>query len=150
MAAHFHALVWIDHREAKVFHFDADSSQSVTVHNSHAHQNLHHKANSIDSGHVAVDKEYLHRVVTELAAAGAILIVGPGSAKTAAAQSADCREYFRGRVDRSSDRRAVAGPRPQVLRRGRPHALAGTRPRLNPGAFHASHPHHTRRRQESG
>jgi stalled ribosome rescue protein Dom34 len=82
MAAHFHALVWIDHREAKVFHFDADSSQSVTVHNSHAHQNLHHKANSIDSGHVAVDKEYLHRVVTELAAAGAILIVGPGSAKT--------------------------------------------------------------------
>lgn len=82
MAAHFHALVWIDHREAKVFHFDADSSQNVTVHNSHAHQNLHHKANSIDSGHVAVDKEYLHRVVGELAAAGAILIVGPGSAKT--------------------------------------------------------------------
>jgi stalled ribosome rescue protein Dom34 len=81
MTAHFHALVWIDHREAKVFHFDADSSQSVTVHNSHAHQNLHHKANSSDSGHVAVDKEYLHRVVAELATAGAVLIVGPGSAK---------------------------------------------------------------------
>jgi len=82
MAAHFHALVWIDHREAKVFHFGADSSQSVTVHNSHAHQNLHHKANSSDSGHAPVDKEYLHRVATELATAGAILIVGPGSAKT--------------------------------------------------------------------
>ena len=82
MAAHFHALVWIDHREAKIFRFDADSSQSVTVHNSHAHQNLHHKANSIDSGHVAVDKEYLLRVVTALATAGAILIVGPGSAKS--------------------------------------------------------------------
>src|SRR6476619_94181 len=82
MAAHFHALVWIDHREAKVFHFDADSSQCVTVHNSHAHQNLHHKANSIDSGHAPVDKEYLHRVVAELASAGAILVVGPGSAKT--------------------------------------------------------------------
>jgi stalled ribosome rescue protein Dom34 len=82
MAAHFHALVWIDHREAKVFHFDADSSQSVTVHNSHAHQNLHHKANSSDSGHAPVDKEYLGRVAAELAAAGAILIVGPGSAKT--------------------------------------------------------------------
>ena len=82
MAAHFHALVWIDHREAKVLYFDADSSQSVTVHNSHAHQNLHHKANSTDSGHVPVDKEYLHRVVAELATAGAILIVGPGSAKS--------------------------------------------------------------------
>jgi stalled ribosome rescue protein Dom34 len=82
MTAHFHALVWIDHREAKVFHFDADSSNSATIHNSHAHQNLHHKANSSDSGHVPVDKEYLQRVVKEMAAAGAILVVGPGSAKT--------------------------------------------------------------------
>jgi len=79
---YFHAMVWIDHREAKVFHFDAEHADTVVVHNSHAHQNLHHKANSIDSGHVPVDKEYLHRVLAEMAAAGAILIVGPGSAKT--------------------------------------------------------------------
>jgi stalled ribosome rescue protein Dom34 len=82
MTNHYHALVWIDHREAKVFHFDAEHSQEVVVRNAHAHQNLHHKANSGDSGHVAVDKEYLGRVVAELATAGAILIVGPGSAKT--------------------------------------------------------------------
>lgn len=82
MSNHFHALVWIDHREAKVLHFDAAESQQVVVRNSHAHQNLHHKANSNDSGHVPVDKEYLHRVVTEITKAGAILIVGPGSAKT--------------------------------------------------------------------
>ena len=79
---HYHALVWIDHREAKVFHFDAEHSQEVIVRNSHDHQNLHHKANSGDSGHVSVDKEYLRRVVGEIAAAGAILLVGPGSAKT--------------------------------------------------------------------
>src|SRR6186713_2099702 len=54
---YFHAMVWIDHREAKVFHFDAEHADTVVVHNSHAHQNLHHKANSIDSGHVPVDKE---------------------------------------------------------------------------------------------
>jgi stalled ribosome rescue protein Dom34 len=82
MSNYIHALVWIDHREAKVFHFDAENSQEVIVRNSHAHQNLHHKANSGDSGHVPVDKEYLRRVVAEVAAAGAILIVGPGSAKT--------------------------------------------------------------------
>ena len=79
---HFHAMVWIDHREAKVFHFDAEHNEEVIVRNSHAHQNLHHKANAGDSGHVAVDKEFLHRVVAESATAGAILIVGPGSAKT--------------------------------------------------------------------
>ena len=82
MTTHFHSLVWIDHREAKIFHFDAETSDTVTVHNSHAHQHLHHKANAGDSGHVAVDKEYLKRVLAQLATAGAILIVGPGSAKT--------------------------------------------------------------------
>src|SRR3954464_1806701 len=82
MASYFHALVWIDHREAKVFHFDGDTHKDATVPNSHAHQNLHHKANAGDSGHVPVDKEYLRRVVAELATAGAILVVGPGSAKT--------------------------------------------------------------------
>jgi hypothetical protein len=74
-------MVWIDHREAKVFHFDAEHHEQVRVRNSHAHQNLHHKANAGDSGHVAIDKEFLHRVVAELASANAILIVGPGSAK---------------------------------------------------------------------
>ena len=82
MSNHYHALVWIDHREAKVFHFDAEHSQEVVVRTSHEHQNLHRKSNSIDSGHVAVDKEYLRRVVAEMATAGAILVVGPGSATT--------------------------------------------------------------------
>jgi stalled ribosome rescue protein Dom34 len=82
MSAHFHAMVWIDHREAKVFHFNAEHNEVFIVRNSHPHQNLHHKANSGDSGHVPVDKEYLQRVVAEIATAGAILIVGPGSAKT--------------------------------------------------------------------
>ena len=82
MSNHFHAMVWIDHREAKVFHFDAEHNEEVIVRNSHEHQNLHHKANSGDSGHAAVDKEFLQRVVAEIATAGAILVVGPGSAKT--------------------------------------------------------------------
>jgi stalled ribosome rescue protein Dom34 len=82
MAAHFHALVWIDHREAKIFRFDAENSENLTVRNAHSHQHLHHKANAGDSGHVPVDNEYLRRVAAELAKSGAILIVGPGSAKT--------------------------------------------------------------------
>lgn len=82
MTNHSLALVWTDHRLAKVFLFDEDSNESTLVHSSQAHEHLHHKANSNDSGHAAVDKEFLERVAASVAKAGAILIVGPGSAKT--------------------------------------------------------------------
>jgi stalled ribosome rescue protein Dom34 len=82
MSNHYHALVWIDHREAKVFHFNAAQAERTLVASTHPTQHLHHKANSGDSGHVAVDHDYLKRVTQEIAQAGAILIVGPGNAKT--------------------------------------------------------------------
>ncbi|MEO8019782.1 MAG: translational machinery protein [Pseudomonadota bacterium] len=82
MSNHFHALVWLDHREAKVFHFNDDESDLERVLSSHPHLHLHHKANSGDSGHAPVDKKYLKRVSEALAHAGAILITGPSSAKT--------------------------------------------------------------------
>jgi stalled ribosome rescue protein Dom34 len=82
MSQHYHALVWIDHREAKVFQFDATDVDRAVVHSSHPHQHLHHKANSGDSGHVPLDKEFLKHVAEALAPAGAILITGPASAKT--------------------------------------------------------------------
>ena len=82
MTNHYHALVWIDHQVAKVFHFNAEVSDLSTVNSTHPHQHLHHKANSIDSGHAPVDKEFLEKVTQSVAHAGAILIVGPASAKT--------------------------------------------------------------------
>src|SRR5215203_2770730 len=82
MSNHYHALVWLDHRVAKVFHFNDDDSERTTVASTHPHQHLHHKANSGDSGHAAVDKEFLERVTAVIGNAGAILVVGPGSAKT--------------------------------------------------------------------
>jgi hypothetical protein len=81
MSHHFHALVWIDHQAARVFHFNADESERVVVHSSHPHQNIHHKANSGDSGHAPVDAEYLKRVMQEVSKAGAMLITGPANAK---------------------------------------------------------------------
>jgi len=78
----YHALVWIDHREAKIFHFDATSSDKMTVRSSHPNQHIHHKANSSGSGHAPVDAEYLNHVAHALESAGAILITGPAGAKT--------------------------------------------------------------------
>jgi len=79
---HYHALVWIDHREARIFHFNASDSERELVRSQHPNQHLHHKANERGSGHAPVDKDFLARVSSALAAVGAVLITGPGSAKT--------------------------------------------------------------------
>jgi stalled ribosome rescue protein Dom34 len=82
MSTHYHALVWIDHREAKIFQFDATDVDRATVRSTHPHQHIHHKANSGVSGHAPLDKEFLQHVAQALTTAGAILITGPASAKT--------------------------------------------------------------------
>ena len=82
MTDHYHVLVWIDHREAKFFQFDATDVQRANVRSSHPDQHIHHKANSGDSGHTAIDKEFLKRVTAAISHAGAILITGPANAKT--------------------------------------------------------------------
>jgi stalled ribosome rescue protein Dom34 len=82
MSQHYHALVWIDHREAKVFQFDATDVDRAVVRSTHPHQHIHHKANAGDSGHAPLDKEFLKHVAQALEPAGAILITGPASAKT--------------------------------------------------------------------
>ena len=82
MSSHYHALVWIDHREAKVFHFNTTESELTTVRSTHPNQHIHHKANSGDSGHAPVDNEFLQHVALAIEDAGAVLITGPANAKT--------------------------------------------------------------------
>ncbi len=82
MTAHFHAVVWIDHREARVFHFNASEVESLVIHPDKPSHHLHHKHGSIGSGHAKEDHEYFHKVAEAIADAGAILITGPANAKT--------------------------------------------------------------------
>jgi stalled ribosome rescue protein Dom34 len=82
MTNHYHAVVWIDHKVARILQFNAEASETVLVHSTHPNPHLHHKSNSIDSGHAPVDKKYLERVAAAIAHNGALLIVGPASAKT--------------------------------------------------------------------
>jgi hypothetical protein len=81
MSEHFHAVVWIDHHEARVFHFNADDVARAVVHPEHPARHIHHKANAIGSGHPAEDKAFFHAAVEAIGAAGAVLIGGPASAK---------------------------------------------------------------------
>ena len=79
---HNHAVVWIDHHEARVFHFNATDVEEITLHPEHPTRHIHHKANSIGSGHAAEDHDFLHAVAASIADAGAVLVTGPANAKT--------------------------------------------------------------------
>ncbi len=82
MSQHTHAVVWIDHREARVFHFNADEVEKLVIHPDHRHTHIHHKANSMGSGHAAEDHKYLDAVAGAISEAREVLIAGPGGAKT--------------------------------------------------------------------
>lgn len=82
MPTHFHAIVWIDHAQAKVFHLGLGGSDEVTLHPHLPTRHLHHKAGSIGSGHAGVNKTFYAEVAKAVEDAGEILIMGPASAKT--------------------------------------------------------------------
>lgn len=112
---HFHAIVWIDHHQAKVFRFNASDVERDVIrpHNPTVH--LHHKANVVGSGHAPIDKDFFRRVTESVSGAGAIMIVGPASAKTElAAYIAAHAPHLSGRVsaveaaDHPSDGELVA------------------------------------------
>ena len=79
---HFHAVIWIDHLEARVFHFNSTDVERLVLHPDHPTKHIHHKANSIGSGHASPDHDYLQAVAESVADAGAVLITGPANAKT--------------------------------------------------------------------
>jgi hypothetical protein len=81
LSQHFHAVVWIDHHEARVFHFNADDVERALVHPAEPVRHIHHKAHSIGSGHSPEDQHFFQAVVEAIGAAGAVLIGGPANAK---------------------------------------------------------------------
>jgi hypothetical protein len=82
LTGHYHAVIWIDHREARIFHFNADQADEAVVHASHSPRHLHSKAGSPSGTHVTAEPEFYRDVAGAVADAHEILIVGPSSAKT--------------------------------------------------------------------
>lgn len=79
---HFHAVIWIDHREARVFHFGPEDVERLVLHPDHPTRQVHLQANMIGTGHAAPDQDFLHAVAQAVADAGAVLITGPAQTKT--------------------------------------------------------------------
>ncbi|HXW75487.1 MAG TPA: hypothetical protein VEK10_11805 [Steroidobacteraceae bacterium] len=91
MNEHYHALVWIDHHEARILQFNEEESDRTLVHSSDPHEHLHHEGNSSDSSRAAVDQAFLERVAQALTYAGAIIIAGPAGAKMELAEHIERR-----------------------------------------------------------
>ena len=63
MQHHFHAVVWIDHMQARIFHIGLSGADEATLHPQLPTRHIHHKANSIGSGHVHESAEFLKQVM---------------------------------------------------------------------------------------
>jgi hypothetical protein len=82
MSGHYHAVIWIDHHEARVFHFGPAEIDRLVLHPENPTRHIHHKANAIGGGHAPEGQDFLHTVAEPVADAGAVLITGPANAKT--------------------------------------------------------------------
>jgi hypothetical protein len=80
----YHTCVWIDHREARVLSFARTTSDLETIKNEgpDGYTHIHRKADHLDMGKSSVGHEYLDDVSEALQQAKAILICGPGPART--------------------------------------------------------------------
>lgn len=78
----YHACVWIDQREAKIFEITSTESTKHQVTDDRPVHHLHRKADHVGLGTVQMDEAMLKAVADALGTAQGILIVGPGKAKT--------------------------------------------------------------------
>ena len=77
----YHAVVWLDHHEARVFFFDRHDFKEVDVATTKPNSHLHHKAGSMTGKKVPEDQDFFHHIVEAMKPAMEWLILGPGLAK---------------------------------------------------------------------
>jgi hypothetical protein len=79
---HYHAIVWIDHHEARVGCFGRDDADVKVLHPAHPAPHLHSKAGSASGIHIKGEDRFYAEVAAALAPLHAFVVVGPSSAKT--------------------------------------------------------------------
>ena len=98
MSSHYHAVVWLDHHEARVIHFGAGAIETEVVHPEHPPRHLHVKSGSPSGTHLHGDPAFYADVAKAVGEAKAVLLVGPSTAKT------EFMSYLRVHAPRSCDR----------------------------------------------
>ena len=76
-----HCIIWMDHKEARLFAIDMNDVELTTIPASHQVGHLHHRAGTLGSGKPTEDRAYFTAIEAELRKFGEFLLVGPGTAK---------------------------------------------------------------------
>ena len=77
----FHAVVWLDHSQAHVIHFNRDTDQRQLVNSSRGVTHQHHHTGAIGPGRALPDTAFFDAIARALGDAEEILVAGPASAK---------------------------------------------------------------------
>jgi stalled ribosome rescue protein Dom34 len=115
-----HAVVWIDHKQARIFHLDEEATDETTVLSPQHRIHRHPKGRGEPRSHPDDAGRFLGSVARMLDGVDAVLIVGPSSAK------ADLFNYLRahGRTPESRIVDVESADHPtdgQIVARGRSH-----------------------------
>jgi hypothetical protein len=54
MAGHYHAVVWIDHAKARIFHFNVDEADKTVIRPDHEVRDIHHAPSARDTGRLRI------------------------------------------------------------------------------------------------
>lgn len=76
-----HAVTWIDHKEARIFHLHPGSTEETTVLAPQHHLHRHPLGRGDAADHTDDARRFFREVARALEGADALLIVGPSSAK---------------------------------------------------------------------
>jgi len=79
----YHAVVWVNHAEAKVCRFKGNEESESDVHSHTSLQRLHHRATGWEAGgNTPDDTEFFKRIHGALEHSESTVIAGPGNAKS--------------------------------------------------------------------
>jgi stalled ribosome rescue protein Dom34 len=78
-----HAIVWLDHREARIIEFSMGKSDMFEVRSDSTERRIHHKTNTIGAGKAADNHPFFDEIAAAVDGTREVLIAGPGNAKTA-------------------------------------------------------------------
>src|SRR4051812_38806135 len=76
-----HAVVWIDHTEARIFHVHSDAAEELGVLSPQHHVHRHPKGRGEPREHPDDARRFFDEVARGLDGIDSVLIVGPASAK---------------------------------------------------------------------
>jgi stalled ribosome rescue protein Dom34 len=76
-----HAVTWIDHKEARIFHLNPDATDETTVLAPQHHVYKHPRGQGQTTSRSEDARRFFKEVARSLEGADALLLVGPSSAK---------------------------------------------------------------------